>query len=315
MLFNLYNPRVISSLGTDPRDPKKDWTQVWPILGKHSEIPREEYNYSYNSDGLRSIEFSTKPKIIALGCSITLGQGLPVEQRWSDLLSKQLDNEPIGNISYSGASIAKDVSSFFGLIHQYEYLPEIVICNFANFERLYFISNDDKYIQDWYLNSPKVSKAEIPWDYNKIIPIEWAYWTNLDHIKMLEAFCSSTGIKLIWSSWSMNLDPDQERYLRSTFKNYAPDPDRWLFPRNFEFGPAAGSIETLPKNYEMLGWDGIRCHEDYKEKYPETFLYGYDYHKIAGEWGEGAYWPHPGLHRQLHFSDFYYKKLKEKSWR
>ena len=76
-----------------------------------------------------------------------------------EILSKKI-NKPIGNISYSGAAINKLVSSFFGLINKYDYVPKTVICNFANFERFYFVTPSGESMQDWYINySPKVTKA------------------------------------------------------------------------------------------------------------------------------------------------------------
>lgn len=160
MLFNIFNPRVIPHSGIDRDNPKKDYSNIAKILGAHSEVPRSEYEYKWNSDGLRSIEFSNKPEIVALGCSVTLGQGMPEHLRWADILSKQID-KPIGNISYSGAAINKDVSSLFGMINQYKYIPKIIIANFANFERFYFISDDGEYFRDWYANhSPKKNQGK-----------------------------------------------------------------------------------------------------------------------------------------------------------
>ena len=112
MLFDMFNPRVIPHVGFDKTKPKKNYSSTQKILAGHSEIERPEYEYNWNSDGLRSVEFSTKPPIIALGCSITLGQGLPEHLRWTNLLSSKI-NKSIGNISYSGASANKLVSSFF----------------------------------------------------------------------------------------------------------------------------------------------------------------------------------------------------------
>lgn len=295
--------------GHDKSSPNRDWTYSAEILGAHSEIPRPEYNYEWNSDGLRSVEFSTKPKFVALGCSNTLGQGLPVDFRWTNILSQMLGEE-IGNISYSGASISKDISSFFGMIHTYKYLPEYVICNFANFQRLYFIDPQNEYMRDYFINNePRILKAEMPFEYGKILPYEWVYYHNLDHIKMLEAFCMINNIKLIWSTWSTNLSNEQEEFLKNRFNFYIPDPTRKDFPDRFEYSVNADSKDDLDKFYKMNDWENIKCHIKEKEEHPDIFEYGYDYHKIAGPWGPGAHWPHPGYHRQLHWAEFYYNNI------
>lgn len=310
MLFDVFNPRIIPHVGYDRNNPKKDYSQSQPILARHSEIARPEYNYAWNSDGIRSVELSTRPSVIALGCSITLGQGLPTNYRWTNIL-EGLIGQSVANLAYSGASANKVVSSFFGAVHQYQYKPEIVIAHFANFERFYFIDGYGSGLRDWYANhKPKKTKVSAPWDYEEILPYEWVYYQNLDHIKMLEAFCESNGIKLIWSTWSNGLTDEQEQFLKDNFRYYVSDTTKKDFPSSFEFGVHVGSVSELPPHYEMINWQG--CHKDWKDKHPDIFDYAYDYHKIAGEWGPGAHWPHPGLHKHLHVAEFWKEQLCQK---
>jgi len=311
MLFDIFNPRVIPHLGIDRSNPNKNYSHTIPILASHSEIARPEYDYKWNSDGLRSIEFSTKPEIIALGCSITLGQGMPEDLRWTNILS-DLIKMPIGNISYSGASANKLVSSFLGMVHQYQYKPKTVIAYFANFERFYFISQDSNAMHEWFVNhSPKVTKAKAPWNYEEILPFEWVYYQNLDHIKMLEAFCDASGIKLYWSCWSNELTDEQEQFLKDNFRHYVPDTTKKEFPTNFETGVQAKTVEDLAPQYAMLNWQG--CHQEWKNKYPDVFDYAYDYHKFPYDYGRvkgpGAHQPHPGLHKQLHIAEFWNNQI------
>jgi hypothetical protein len=313
MLFDMFNPRVIPHVGFDKTKPKKDYSATQKILAGHSEVERPEYEYAWNSDGLRSIEFSTKPPIIALGCSITLGQGLPEHLRWSNLLSSRIGKN-IGNISYSGASANKLVSSFLGMIHQYQYKPEIVIAHFANFERLYFVSDTGEAMHEWFINhKAKKTKATAPWDYEEILPYEWVYYQNLDHIKMLEAFCEASDIKLIWTTWSNGITEEQEQFLKYNFRYYVPDTTKKEFPADFELGVVAKNVSELLPQYEMINWQG--CHQGWKDMYPEPFDYAYDYHKIAYDYGRvkgpGAHWPHPGLHKQLHISEFWENQMSK----
>lgn len=309
MFETLYNSGLIPA---GPINSKTDF------IAAHAEVPRPEYNYTWNSDGLRSIDFATKPEIIALGCSLTLGQGLPVNLRWTDLLSKKI-NKPIGNISYSGAAINKLVSSFFGLINKYDYVPKTVICNFANFERFYFVTPSGESMQDWYINySPKVTKASAPWNYEEILPYEWVYYQNLEHIKMLEVFCKTNNINLIWSTWSNALSENNELFLSTEFKNYVKDITRADFPKDFEFTINGVKIENLLPHYKMINWEHHGCHKDYYENYKDLFDYAYDYHAIPYDYGRikgpGSHRPHPGLHRQLHWADFYYQELTKRNW-
>ena len=302
MLFNIFNSGVVPH--HRPR-----LNNLSSILSTHAEIERGEYNYDWNSDGIRSIEFSTKPRIVALGCSITLGQGLPVELRWTDLLAKQI-GEPVGNISYSGGSISQIVSSFIGMINQYKYIPEYVICNFAPLERFYFVSGDGDRLKDYSPKPLRKVKDTAPWDYASTIPYEWAYYNSLNYLQILETFCKSSGIKLIWSTWSNSLTKDQEDFLLSNFDYYVPDPVRKQFMPNFEFFVDSKEINDLSNFYKMKGWSVGDCHTDYLNKYPEIFDHAYDYHKIGKAPDKKlTRTPHPGLHKHLHWADFYYQEF------
>lgn len=52
-----------------------------------------DITYKFNSHGFRSNEFSDLPSIMFLGCSHTLGVGLPLEMTWTHLVSQQLGLE------------------------------------------------------------------------------------------------------------------------------------------------------------------------------------------------------------------------------
>lgn len=324
MFSNLYIHGPIPHHGYTKDNKYRNMSGVEPLIAPHAEIARPEYNYDWNSDGLRSVEFSTKPNVVALGCSLTLGQGLPVQTRWTNILEEMLKphgNFSIGNISYSGAAINKDISSFFGMINKYEYLPEYVICNFANFERFYFVSPNADRLQDWYINySEKKTKVTAPWNYQEILPYEWVYYQNLDHIKMLETFCNTNNIKLIWSCWSNALTEEDESFLQENFKYYVKDTVKKQFPPDFEFlipEVAKGNIqlvdlkdlENLIPYYKMKDWDNVLCHQNYKDGYPDIFDFAYDYHKKSGPWGPGSNRPHPGVHKQIHWAEFYYNEM------
>jgi hypothetical protein len=313
MLFNIFKPGVVPHYGHWCTDfSKSNFSAISNEIMTHAEVARPEYNYMWNSDGVRSVEFETKPRVIALGCSITLGQGLPVEFRWSDLLSEKIQ-EPIGNISYSGGSISQIVSSFIGMVKKYNYVPEYVIANFAPFERFHFISGDGSRMRDYALgNRPRKTKDSAPWDYGATIPYEWVYYNNLNFLQILESFCQTSGIKLIWSTWTNSLSESQEQFLMDNFSCYIQDPVRKEFPPHFEFHIDPKEVSGLLPFYKMKNWDSIKCHEEYFIKYPDIFDYAYDYHKI-GEVPDRKITrtPHPGLHRQLHYAEFYYNKMLE----
>jgi hypothetical protein len=65
------------------------------LQNKHESLTKFNWinaniNYTFNSYGFRSEEFSLDPSIIFLGCSHTVGIGLPLESTWPYLVSAQL---------------------------------------------------------------------------------------------------------------------------------------------------------------------------------------------------------------------------------
>lgn len=286
------------------------------ILAPHSERPNENYNYVFNSDGLRTVELSTRPNVITMGCSVTYGLGLPVDKIWPSLLEEKLQQHGdyrIGNISYNGASIMKNVSNFFGFINKYNYMPEYVICNFANFERANFYRNEKgvEFIGDiFWVNNRVKFKDEYPYTFESILPIEWIYYSNLDHIKMLEVFCKTNNIKLIWSTWSSNISEENENYLKNTFPSYVSDPTRKIFPNGLEGGGYMNDDSDMTEvlnDFKMFNWDNIQCHKEFKNTDDYPFHYAYDYYRNMPDVSMRL--PHSGIHRHHHWAEFYYNKF------
>lgn len=319
MLYRFFKPFVLPHENV-PINKEGNFKCETYVVREHAEIPRKEYSYVWNSDGLRTKELSTKPNIIVLGCSITMGSGLPENLTWAAILESKLKQHgeySIGNISYNGASVMKVISSFFGFIDKYEYLPEYVICNFPNLERAYFPNPELTYIGDlfWYRDQV-LSKDSAPFSWSKILPVEWIYYSNLDHIKMLEVFCKVNNIKLIWSTWSTNMTTDMEKFIKDNFKFYIDDTTKQDFNDSFEFNLSTrqDNVDDIKKLYKMQNWDNILCHEKEKIENEEIFDCAYDYHQNKVHWSKTLtpLQPHPGIHRHFHWAEMYYNKIKDK---
>ena len=61
------------------------------------------FTYEFNSHGFRCKEFTDKPSIMFLGCSFTMGMGLPVDLIWPELVSKNLNLQCV-NLGIAGSS-------------------------------------------------------------------------------------------------------------------------------------------------------------------------------------------------------------------
>ena len=83
-----------------------------------------QFTYQFNSLGFRCNEFTSDPSIMFLGCSYTLGTGLPVETIWPELISAQLKMQCV-NLGVGGSSC----DTAFRLCHGYidKIKPKIVV--------------------------------------------------------------------------------------------------------------------------------------------------------------------------------------------
>ena len=77
-----------------------------------------KFTYKFNSHGFRSNEFNHDDSILFLGCSLTVGIGLPLEHTWAHQVAKTLNLECL-NLSIGGTG----PDTAFRLA--YHYIPQI----------------------------------------------------------------------------------------------------------------------------------------------------------------------------------------------
>jgi len=80
--------------------------------------------YKFNQDGFRSSEFTQDPSILFLGCSFTLGIGIPVKQIWPEIVSQQL-NMQCANLGIAGSSSDTAFRLCYGWIDKIR--PKIIV--------------------------------------------------------------------------------------------------------------------------------------------------------------------------------------------
>ena len=96
------------------------------------------FTYKFNSDGFRCGEFTQDPGILFLGCSITLGVGVPVEQIWPELVAQQLSMQ-CANLGLGGSS----ADTAFRLCHGWidKIRPKIIVFALPGVDRTELIVN------------------------------------------------------------------------------------------------------------------------------------------------------------------------------
>lgn len=87
---------------TEEEEYQKNIVEKYDELKKYGWIDNKVI-YKFNSYGFRCDEFTDEPTLMALGCSNTLGQGIPVEHTWSKILSQHAGLR-CANLAQAGGS-------------------------------------------------------------------------------------------------------------------------------------------------------------------------------------------------------------------
>jgi hypothetical protein len=172
-----------------------------------------EVTYDYNSDWFRSDEFTTehpeKYHIVFSGCSETEGVGSPLDTVWAKIVHTKLKEKfHIGgyyNLAKSGHGWHKVISSLLVYIKKYG-KPTHMIVLLPNVGRDY-VWQEDRQSWNYDQKLPYASlKKHLPDSMADKITTLDEYRDAFVHFtlgwKLFEAFCNSSNIKLIFSSWN-----------------------------------------------------------------------------------------------------------------
>ena len=254
-----------------------------------------------------------KAEILAVGCSNTWGYGVPVDGRWTNILGERINKE-IRNLSFPGGSINDLVAKSFEYFKIFGN-PEIMLCLFPDpFRlRLPIKKNITKEFtlnkEDSKNNPPDLTFGDIqldvhleisqrnkyikrPYTYREILPSEVPLFFSMQAIHLLEQYCRSNNIKLIWSSWHpqtvMALNNDKE----NIFSNV-------VFNKDLVIDYHLNNINKL-ENKEF----DEDCHKEYENYFKECF-------HIGGDVEDGLENAHPGVHKQIHIAEGFYQEMNK----
>lgn len=282
-----------------------------------------------NSHGFSGKEFIEVADLVTLGCSYTYGEGVPIGATWSDFVAKKL-NLSMHNLGSSGKGVPFEINCFFEYVKKFGN-PKIVLCLFPDFIRMEIASRshqmrpqkeykivgrfpsvdeDEELItygicpQPTYEGRPKYLKTPVVAE--EIMPLETAHMLSVQYIKMLEAYCNTNGIKLIWTTWSAG----QNRWLND-------NKDNGYFNNYFNFNELGWHqrVEDLGKDimcnkFHKKGMEcttEFLCHEEYREDYGDCFDIGLDV-KISRTATLNG---HSGVHKHIHWAEFFVKEIND----
>lgn len=267
------------------------------VKNVHPEEDIFHVDYNHNSDGFRSPEFdklNNEKKVLFLGCSHTYGVGLPEEYRFSNILSEKI-NYKFANISSPGDSVMSQVRKAFWYFRNYGN-PKTIICIFPIFrmesplvwyknEKSTYVSHDpinkpNYMIENHYFEHNRFKKyAKAPYDLEDVLSQEASIFYSYLYIDILDQYCSSNNINLVWSIWQ-----NQQLFDEITKSEYIPSHKNKI---------------TLTST--QIDMHHMSCHSELKS----------DIFFDAAADRKSGYEPHWGIHKNIHIAEEIYKHIKD----
>jgi hypothetical protein len=264
--------------------------------------------YEINSLGLRG-EVDLDADVLASGCSITFGIGVPEEGRWTNILSNKMNKSVmnLGNPGGSVATICKHIISYC----MNNKMPKEIFCLMPDFARSMVVVDKEFYrsgvnrkdvgtgnhLQLMFCN-PRIKTD------GKTVVMETRDKRNIedsvsphqlildavDYIYILESFCLVNNIKLYWTTWDAPSSMVMEELSSLEdfkLKNFVP-----LYPKN-----SGDQLNIFIEN---------TCSKDHDSEFKDHLCWptGSDYSIIDNK--KQTKMAHPGIHFQYHVAEFFY---------
>lgn len=104
-------------------------------------------------------------------------------------------------LDFNFKSIRLTVLSVFEYLENLKENPEHLTCIFPSLNSNYFYQPIDKNFFEYSFVALERDKNYFaPYNYTKLIGLDWIYFYNLTDISVLENFCSIANIKLKWTT-------------------------------------------------------------------------------------------------------------------
>jgi hypothetical protein len=211
----------------------EDSPQMNPSIIEDNRISYVSNSYGHRSDEFQRLD-KDKVNILFAGCSQTFGLGLPVEETWPSILYKwmkenhsDIDFGPYQALSFTGGSIEKIVQNIFKYCHLFGN-PNIIYFLAPDIDRQIGYGlleypgakaiNDVNFID--HVNMRTVTKEELgSGKVEQVMSAEASILRSVSTLRMLEIFCISNNIELIWNTWG----PEDDLYRMIDFKKFRSD--------------------------------------------------------------------------------------------
>ena len=261
--------------------------------------------------------------MVVLGCSYTRGIGVREGKDWGSQLAEMLGISYC-KIAAPGRSVSWIVDGFFEYVYKFGN-PKVVVALFPDFARAEIKSKPEFMISNRIrkdipeipmITYPLVAIREeerlkkyfkSPVIAEEVYPIETGFDLAIQYIKILELYCRSNNIKLLWSLWE-DVHSDWIEYnIDSTyFKDYISIENHKWHGRAIDSwhdifcGNRPGDCKI---NNGTKCNNPIDCHSDQRSEYGEEFDLATD--------AKGDARHHWGIHRHVHVAEKFMENLNE----
>lgn len=284
-------------------------TATWPESDVLMKV-----QYTTNSHGYRSDEFGLNQEIMVLGCSQTFGQGIPQEFTWAKIFSDNVGKSYV-NLAQPGDSAQAQIHKAFKYFEEFGN-PKIIVASFPStrLEMPYIPTKiasklslsqtefkNEYQIQQIFLYDEIEKFSKIPHSPEEVLPIEVGFFYSFTFVQMLQQYCKTNGIKLIWNMW------DDEFFYEYVKVNAPKALNDYLHInfRQFMFNSEDG-IEYIKHESVENGYVIPECHQE---------MNGHVLFYRAADYKRGVGNGHWGIHLNQHIAEHFlqrYNEIKDK---
>lgn len=274
----------------------------------------EDNTYEINSLGFRG-KVDENSDVLAYGCSITFGLGIPEFGRWTNLLSNKI-NKSVMNLGNPGASVETICNHIITYCLNNK-MPKEIFCLFPDFFRNMVVVDQEFYKSKVKRRSDDTSKDVLRLTFCNPLVMKVRNSINMEiedkkyiedstsphqlilnsinFIYMLESFCLTNNIKLHWTTWDLPTSMIMEKLIK--IKDFKLKNFSMLLPSDPE--------ETF--NFSIKR----NCNSFHDSEFKDTKYWnqGSDYSII--NYKKDTTTAHPGIHFQEHVAELFYNLYKE----
>ena len=300
---DLFYRDLKNSLVKKPRE--FNVTKVWP----ESDI-RTKILYKINSHGYRSDQFGFNNEVLVLGCSQTFGQGIPEEFTWAKVFAESIGKSYV-KLAQPGDSAQEQVHKAFKYFEEFGN-PEIIVACFPSCRlQLPYIPEKivsklslsqaefkDKYqMQQIFLYNKTQKFSKSPHSPEEVLPIEVALFYSFTFVQMLQQYCKTNNIKLIWNIWD-------DEYFFDYVKTNAPEALKDYLHIDFRelIFDSNDGVEYIKHESIENAYIIPECHKELNDHL--LFYRAADYNPGVGN----GHW---GIHLNQHIAEHFLQKYNE----